>query len=152
MPDNSCLVAETRELREGHPVSRMRNLKPSFDQRRIGMGYIEPQTDRLHCQSFEMWQNLASIKILIQPLREIGGFQLRIASTCLACVADLRASAIALYVAIRPSFACRRRFSRFSIACFMVSRFVKRNEGSALGLVGARKSRFSHVPRIRNHM
>ena len=39
---------------------------------------------------------------------------MRNGSTCFACVAALRASAVAVCVAIRPSFACRNRFSRFT--------------------------------------
>jgi len=42
------------------------------------------------------------------------GFHRRSPSACLACVADLRASAITLCVAICPNFACHNIFSRFT--------------------------------------
>src|SRR6516164_3619504 len=43
------------------------------------------------------------------------GFQLRMAANCLVWVADRRASALGLWVAMRPNFACARRFSRFTM-------------------------------------
>jgi hypothetical protein len=40
----------TCEFGQWHPMSRMRNFQPSFNQRCIGMRYVEPQTNRLHCE------------------------------------------------------------------------------------------------------
>jgi hypothetical protein len=59
------LLPVASELREKHPVSRMRNLQRSFNQRCMGMRYVELQTNRLRCEFRKAWQYLTLVRLFI---------------------------------------------------------------------------------------